>query len=93
MNTFMITYDLYTPGQKYACMEKTLKSTCPTSCKMLRSVWMVKYSGTAAQLRNVVSKCLDGNDELIVVGLSGEAAWQGPTLIKHNQWIKDALAN
>lgn len=93
MSAFMITYDLYTPGQKYDCIEKAIKSVCPANWKMLRSVWLVTYSGTAVQLRDAVAKCLDNNDDLIVVRLSGEAAWQGPNLIKHNQWIKETLSS
>lgn len=91
MSAYLISYDLHTPGQKYDCIQKTITSICPRNWKMLQTVWMVNYSGNSTQLRDALKKYLDGNDELIVVKLNGEAAWSGPNLTKHSEWIKDTL--
>lgn len=92
MSSFMISYDLHTPGQKYDALTNTIKSACTRKWKLLDSTWLVTYSGTSGQLVDTLIKCLDANDSLIVVSLDGNGAWWGYDLTKYTPWIKQTLA-
>lgn len=92
MSSFMISYDLHTPGQKYDALTNTIKNACTRKWKLLDSTWLVTYSGTSGQLVDTLKKCLDANDNLIVVSLDGKGAWWGYDLTKYTPWIKQTLA-
>lgn len=76
MTTYLISYDLRKQGQNYASLHEAIKQLGPW-WHYLESTWLVKYHGTAVNIRDVLAKHLDGNDSLLVTGLSGEAAWKG----------------
>ena len=89
MSTYVVTYDLHTPGQKYECLSKKLEAY-GTYYHIQGSVWIIKTNKSAAAVRDELVGCLDGNDKLIVARLSGEAAWYGyPT--NGSEWLKDDL--
>lgn len=76
MAGYAVAYDLKKVGQNYNCLTAKLKSY-PLNWRMQGSVWIIVTNETAAQIRDKLTPCLDGNDELMVLGLDGEAAWQG----------------
>tara|TARA_A100001391_G_scaffold136353_1_gene95003 strand:+ start:22382 stop:22657 length:276 start_codon:yes stop_codon:yes gene_type:complete len=88
MKAFIVTYDLIKSGQNYACITKKLKSY-PTHWHMQGSVWIIRTSETAKQIRDGLKSCLDSNDKLFVAALSGEAAWCGYT-DNITDWLKQS---
>lgn len=77
MPTFLITYDLNTPGQRYNALYEHLKSY-RTWWHHLDSTWMVVTSGTTAQVRDAMKPYLDVNDKVLVIDVTADpAAWRG----------------
>lgn len=90
MRTMLVSYDLNRPGQNYAGLYEALKAV-PLWWHYLDSTWLVRTEESAAQLRDRLSPCLDGGDELLVIDVtSPEAAWSGFDQ-RASQWIKDNL--
>lgn len=56
----------------------------------LDSTWIIKTDWTAVQIRNDLAQHIDKNDELLVVLLSGEGAWQGFNQ-SGSDWLKKNL--
>lgn len=76
MATYIISYDLKSPGKDYEELIGALKSY-ETWWHHLGSTWCVVTTKTAAEVRNHLKKYLDGNDMLLVVKSGGEGAWTG----------------
>ena len=90
MKTYAVSYDLRQPGRDYEALYVALKSY-GTYWHVLESVWILRTSRSAAQIRDHLTSQMDGNDQLIVAGLDGEAAWYGFTVDGGN-WLKQQLA-
>lgn len=73
MNTYMITYDLNTPGKDYSSLISRIKSY--SYSKICESAWIVKSNGDTLQVRDDIASVLDKNDRLFVAKLTGQAAW------------------
>lgn len=90
MNTYLVSYDLQTPGKAYATLHSHLKSYSAWA-KPLESLWLVKSTLTAEQLRNAVQRYTDSNDKLLVVDVTSKAtAWVNLTS-EVSVWIKNNL--
>jgi hypothetical protein len=76
MKTYMIGYDLNRPGQNYANLFEAIKKIGDW-WHCLDSTWIVKSSSSAVQIRDYLQSHIDKSDELIIVELSGVAAWTG----------------
>lgn len=89
MKTYLIGYDLNKQGQDYTTLiEKIKKIGLWWHC--LDSTWIVKSDNTAVEIRDFLKQFIDNNDELLVVHLSGEAAWKGFS-DDCSKWLKDNL--
>jgi hypothetical protein len=88
VKTYLVSYDLDKPGQNYEGLIGRLREL--GAVKVLYSEWVLRTAATAADLRNDLMRFTDSNDMLLVVGLTGEAAWTG--LMISDQLFKDALA-
>lgn len=77
MNKLEICYDLYSPGQKYPQVEARIKELAADWVKIQRTTWLIATSHTASQVRDHIWEAMDSNDELLVSGLNGVAAWAG----------------
>lgn len=86
MTTYIVSYDLLVPGQKYECLKRKLEAH-GTYWRFQQSAWLVRTNASAAQIRDDLNGCLDSNDKLMVAGLSGEAAWSGYTE-QDARWLK-----
>ena len=86
----MIGYDLHRPGQNYKSLFDAIKSY-GTHWHILDSTWIISTSESASQIRDKLLPHIDDNDQLVVVGLSGEAAWYGFNQ-DGSQWLKQQLA-
>lgn len=74
----MIGYDLNRPGQDYSDLIDAIKRISGGSWwHCLDSTWIIMTDLNAVQIRDQLSPHMDPNDELLVAGLTGEAAWVG----------------
>jgi hypothetical protein len=73
MGVYLISYDLDKPGQDYPRLIKELERL--GAVKVLYSEWLFKSNSSAAQIRDHLVRFVDSNDMLLVLGLTGEAAW------------------
>ncbi len=90
MNTFLISYDLIRPHKDYANLIAHLKSYTLWA-HPLESVWLVKSTSTAAQVRNAAQAHIDSNDKLFVVDVTSRAAaWVNLPLDVSN-WLQSSL--
>ncbi|MFA4975834.1 MAG: CRISPR-associated protein Cas2 [Thermodesulfovibrionales bacterium] len=89
MKTYLITYDLNRPGQKYNELYEAIKKI-GTWWHCLDSNWIVKSNSSAAQIRDLLTPHMDSNDALLVAHLSGEAAWKGLST-ECSDWLTNNL--
>lgn len=89
MATYLIGYDLNRPGQNYNELFEAIKAI-GSWWHCLDSTWLVKSTLTAAQIRDIISPHMDGNDRLLVAAMSGEAAWVGFSQ-DCSEWLKKNL--
>jgi len=90
LNTYLISYDLCSPGQNYSDLYEAIKSIASGYWHHLDSTWIIKHIGNASAIRDSLTPFLDGNDKILVVKLSGEGAWQGFDN-SGSKWLKDNL--
>lgn len=76
MASVLITYDLITPGKKYAELHEAIK-TLGSWWHCVESTWIIKSDLSLVQIRDALKKHVDSNDKLLVLGLSGAGAWVG----------------
>ena len=89
MKSYLITYDLNSPGQDYNSLYEDIKGL-GTWWHCLDSTWIVKSSLSAKEIRDKLSPSIDGNDAFLVAKMSGEAAWKGFST-DCSTWLKDNL--
>lgn len=70
---YLINYDLYSPGKDYSPLIQAIQAF-GSWAKISRSCWMIRSDHTAVQIRNSLSKHLDGNDTLFVCSVGTWAA-------------------
>jgi hypothetical protein len=90
MAAYLIGYDLNRPGQDYQQLFEAIKSLTGTHWRLLDSTWIIQHNGPATVIRDFIQQHIDSNDKLLVVKLSGEAAWYGFTQ-KGTEWLKSVL--
>jgi CRISPR/Cas system-associated endoribonuclease Cas2 len=88
MRKYMIVYDLERRGESYEPLLNALRQLGAEH--VLYSKWVLRTNSTAAQLRDYLKQFIDANDLLLVVGLTGEAAWT--RLFVSNEEFKQAIA-
>ena len=90
MASYLISYDLRSPGQDYVGLIQAIKDVAEAWSHRLESTWIIKHAGPASAIRDALSPHLDANDKLLVVKLSGEGAWTGIPA-DGTRWLKDNL--
>ncbi|MGS1063518.1 SinR family protein [Burkholderia glumae] len=91
MANILIGYDLNKAGKDYTNLINAIKTLSTEWWHCLDSTWIVKTSATAASIRDTLSQHIDGNDELLVVDITGDAAaWAGFNTECSN-WLKNNL--
>jgi len=84
-----VSYDLDKPGQNYHPLISELERL--GGIKILYSEWIVRSQMTAVQLRDHLRAFIDGNDMLLVVALTGEAAWTS-LMVSNDRFIQSVAA-
>jgi hypothetical protein len=88
VKAYLISYDLDKPGQNYDALIARLRAL--GAVKVLYSEWVLRTTVTAVEVRDDLMRFIDSNDMLLVVGLTGEAAWT--RLMVTDAGFKQALA-
>jgi hypothetical protein len=88
MNKYLISYDLDKPDQDYSKLIKELERL--RAFKILYSEWILRSDSSAVQLRDHLNAFIGASDMLLVVGLTGEAAWT--RLMVTNDRFKQSFA-
>ena len=86
--SYLISYDLDGPGQDYAKLISEIERL--GGVKILYSGWVLRSKYSAVRLRDYLSRFVDTNDMLLVVGLTGEAAWT--SLMAADNRVKESIA-
>lgn len=74
MAVYCVTYDLNSPGQKYAAVDKYLKQFA--YCKGLESFWLIDTNLSAATIRDQLKSIVDANDTIFVCRIQQNwASW------------------
>jgi len=89
MNTYLIGYDLNKAGQEYTTLIAQIKAL-GNWWHCIDSTWIIKSNSNVVQIRDHLTQYIDENDELLVVRLSGEAAWTGFNT-ECSDWLKTNL--
>ena len=89
MNTYIISYDLIKPGKDYADLIAHIKTH--TWAYPLKSVWLIKSSLTAEQVRNAARVHMDTNDKIVVIDVTGRAAAWANLPQDVSTWIQSHL--
>lgn len=90
MRTILASYDLISPGKDYSRLWDHLRAYSDYR-KPLESLWLLKTTKTATEVRDGMKQHVDSNDKLFVVDITGDAtAWKSlPDEIAN--WIKQNL--
>jgi hypothetical protein len=90
LNTLLVCYDLYRPGQDYDGLIEFLEGL-PGWWHYLDSTWLVATTLGASRLRNELKGYVDANDEVLVINVTG-AAWASAGFPEEaNTWLHDNL--
>jgi hypothetical protein len=89
MNTYVVSYDLRTPGKNYNELIAALK-TYTYWMHVLDSFWVIRSPLGAPQVRDHLARHIDTNDKLIVVQSAHVGAWTG-FVAQDTEWLKANL--
>ncbi len=92
MNTFLISYDLGSPEtyNDYIKLIDHIKSYSRWA-KPLKSVWLIKTSKMASEVRSEIKSVVDSNDKALVIDVTG-ANWASYNISKEvSDWMKNNL--
>ena len=87
MSTYLITYDLNSPGQGYGDLFHAIKSLANGWWHHLDSTWLINSNSSAADIRDRLLPFLDNNDELLVIAVGRDWATYGLPQ-GANQWLQ-----
>ena len=73
MYSYVVTYDLRTPGKDYSSLISKIKTY--SYSKICESAWIIKSNHSSSEVRDNLLTEMDYNDRLFVAKLTGEAAW------------------
>lgn len=88
MASYIVSYDLQTPGRNYEALYQALRSYTRWA-RVNNSVWAIVTESTAVQVRDHLLQFIDSNDRIFVVRSGAEAAWRNS--ICKNEWLKENL--
>jgi hypothetical protein len=86
----LITYDLNSPGKNYNHLYDAIKSISGIWWHSLSSVWLVETLLTPKQVFELLSPCIDRNDEIFVIRLSKDYWGQLPKQESWD-WLRDRV--
>jgi hypothetical protein len=94
MANFLVTYDLVgtdVTSENYEKLIRRIKSY-ESAKEVQRSVWVLKSSTQAADIRDRIKERMHSKDRLWVITLGRGSAWTGNQLCA-NDWLKSFLTS
>lgn len=93
MRTYLITYDLFRPGQNYPGLIEAIKGlTANNWCKALLSCWLIRSTVEIGAVRDRLAAILDPTDKLFVVDVTGDTTrWSGPFPENVQDWLRSTM--
>lgn len=88
MKKHLVSYDLDKPGQDYHPLIARLRELGAE--RVLYSEWLLRSESGCAEVRDDLKRFIDGSDRLLVMALTGEAAWTS-VMVTANE-VKQLLA-
>jgi hypothetical protein len=88
--SYLIGYNLTKTGQDYSTLIAKIKEIATGWWHCLDSIFIIRTDQNAVQIRDILKEYIDSNDELLVVKLSGDAAWTGFNATCSG-WLKNHL--
>lgn len=88
---YLVTYDLVGTDETSADYQRLIEriKAYGTYGKAQKSVWLIRSSATATEVRDNLVQDMDADDRLLVVRVESGAAWRN--LICNNQWMLDFM--
>lgn len=86
--SYLVTYDLV-KRKDYPDLIGALQKYPYWHC--LGSVWIIKSDNTSVQIRDQLLPHIDADDKLIVLKLTGEAAWTLSFPANCQEWLRNNL--
>ncbi len=90
LKSYMVGYDLNNSNKDYSGLIAKIKEISGTWWHHLDSTWIIRSEKSAKEIRDLLSPFIDADDELLVAGLTGEAAWKGFNT-RGSEWIKQHI--
>jgi hypothetical protein len=87
MSVFLITYNLFKPGQNHKQILDEIKTY--NHCQLSESAYAIISGKNSEELFAIFKPLLDSNDELLVIPLQKKAAGQSNQ--KVNDWVMEYL--
>ena len=88
MSTLMVGYDLNKPDKDYKPLIEAIKKLGTSWWHYLDSTWLVVTTKTTATARDELKKHTDGNDELLVMDVTGDG-WSTTGFSKEaTEWLQ-----
>lgn len=89
MAILLVTYDLKNLGRNYEPLHSLLKQY--NYCKGMESVWLLDTTQTASQVRDLITRVVDGNDIVFVTKLANQS-WASNNFYC-GEWLNAPLRN
>lgn len=89
MNTIQINYDLQAPGRNYQPVYDYIKSS-GVYAKPLESLWLMRTTKSAGQVRNDLKQLVDSNDKVLTFNVTGDA-WASNFRDSHIDWMDNNM--
>ena len=77
MACYLIGCSLKAPGRDYIELIEAIEHVGTGAWPCLDAIWVVNSDKTPSQIRDELKLHLEPSDELIVVEITGNAAWRG----------------
>lgn len=74
MTTYLITYDLRSPGQNYGALHDLLGREWRGQ-RLTESLWLCDLAGPAETIRDLIVNLVDANDRIAVLELATGIDW------------------
>jgi hypothetical protein len=82
--TYLITYELFRPGQNYHSLFAAIRSVDFNAQHPMNHTWFVRTNLTAVQINNTIRQHVDYNDKLFICQVTeysstnmGQGNWLG----------------
>jgi hypothetical protein len=92
MNTILISYDLVGPesASDYTKVTSYIKEA-NLWAKPLESLWFIKTNKSTSEIRDDLKQITDGNDEILVLNVTGDGWATSNISSKVTEWMKNNL--